>query len=67
MIPLDEVQGQYHSYLVRVWQDELKSIRAEASPWQGEVIHIQTGRSWLIQDIEPLLILLNSLTNQDQT
>ena len=66
MAPFNDIQGQYHSYLVRLWQDETSSKRASAPLWQGEVIHIQSGQTWQVQDLEPLLALLNSLTKRGQ-
>jgi hypothetical protein len=59
-------EERYHSYLVRLWQDEMKPKQAENPRWRGEVIHIQTGQSRRVQDLKPLLDLLRNLTNQDE-
>lgn len=66
MSALEDTQGQYHSYLVRIWQERLNPKQVETSRWQGEVIHIQTGTSWLVQDIELLMGLLNNFTFPDE-
>jgi hypothetical protein len=59
-------EERYYSYLVRLWQDEMKSKRSANPSWRGEVIHIQTGKSRRVQDLKPLLELLRNLTNQDE-
>ena len=61
-----EGQGQYHSYLVRLWQVDLRSEQVNAPGWRGEVVHIQTGQTWTIADVAPLLLLLSELTDQGQ-
>jgi hypothetical protein len=66
MVPFNKVKGQYHSYLVRLWQVGMDPKLAATQRWQGEVIHIQSGQTWQVQDLEPLFGLLNDLTKQDQ-
>ena len=59
-------EEQYYSYLVRLWQDEMKSKRSANPRWRGEVIHIQTGQSRRVHDLEPLLELLRDLVFPDE-
>ena len=61
-----EYEKQYHSYLVRLWQDELKNGSSEVPRWQGEVVHIQTGRSWPVDDLKTLSDLLKELTTKNE-
>jgi hypothetical protein len=60
-----KLEEQYHSYLVRLWQDELNQEGVGTPRWQGEVIHIQTGKSWRFRGLDPLLDLLREITAQD--
>lgn len=62
-----EYEQQYHSYLVRLWQDVRKQEEAAIPRWQGEVIHIQSGQSWQIDELEPLLDMLKNLTTPEAT
>ena len=59
-----EPDKQYHSYLVRVWCDEVDQEGGSPIRWQGEVIHIQSGRSWRFNALEPLMDLLKEITAQ---
>jgi hypothetical protein len=61
-----EPDKQYHSYLVRIWRDEVDDQEGSSPPrWQGEVIHIQTGQHWQAPDLEPMMELLRDLTIKD--
>ncbi|MGD8751227.1 MAG: hypothetical protein PVG14_07380 [Anaerolineales bacterium] len=62
----DDIKGQYHSYLVRLWHDDINKERVESPRWQGEVINIQSGQSWRVQNLEPLVVLLKKLTSQEE-
>ena len=59
-------KNEYHSYLVRLWQDDLVEEDVKKQLWQGEVIHIQSGQSWRVQDLEALMEMLRDLTTQDK-
>ncbi|MCK5552971.1 MAG: hypothetical protein KAJ09_07495 [Deltaproteobacteria bacterium] len=59
-------KNEYHSYLVRLWQDDLVEEDVKKQLWQGEVIHIQSGQSWRVQDLEALMEMLRDLTTQDE-
>ncbi|MCK4898903.1 MAG: hypothetical protein KAS38_09005 [Anaerolineales bacterium] len=59
-------KNEYHSYLVRLWQDDLVEEDEKKQLWQGEVIHIQSGQSWRVQDLEALMEMLRDLTTQDE-
>ncbi len=59
-------KNEYHSYLVRLWQDDLVEEDEKKQLWQGEVIHIQSGQSWRVQDLEALMEMLRDLTTQDK-
>ena len=59
-------EKEYHSYLIRLWQDDLVEEDEKKQLWQGEVIHIQSGQSWRVQDLEPLMEMLRDLTTQDE-
>jgi hypothetical protein len=61
-----EYEKQYHSYLVRIWQVELKQAGATIPRWQGEVLHIQTGQSWHVNDLKILSDLLKELTMKSE-
>ena len=61
-----ECEQQYHSYLIRLWQDQLKDEEPTIPRWQGEVLHIQTGQSWHVNDLKPLLDLLKELTTKNE-
>jgi hypothetical protein len=57
MLPTDTNQGIYHSYLVRLWQE----LNPAAAPsWRGEVIHIQTGKTWTFSGYQPLLEFIST-------
>ena len=59
-------KNEYHSYLIRLWQDDLVEEEEKKQLWQGEVIHIQSGQSWQVQDLEALMEMLRDLTTQDK-
>ena len=61
-----EYEQQYHSYLVRLWHDELKQAGATIPRWQGEVLHIQTGRFWRVNDLTLLSDLLEGLMTRSK-
>lgn len=48
------LEKPYHSYLVRLWREVVDQEVKETPGWEGEVIHIQTGRSWRIHDLKLL-------------
>ena len=63
-----KLEKQYHSYLVRLWQDGLDELTHEGDKtprWRGEVVHIQSGQHWQAPDLEPLMELLRDLTIKD--
>lgn len=59
------LEKQYHSYLVRLWREVVDQEMKETPGWQGEVIHIQTGKSWQFEGLDPLFALLKIVTNRD--
>ncbi|KPK08144.1 MAG: hypothetical protein AMJ56_12125 [Anaerolineae bacterium SG8_19] len=61
-----ECEQQYHSYLIRLWQDELKDEGPTIPRWQGEVFHIQSGQSWPVSDLKILSDLLKELTTKSK-
>jgi hypothetical protein len=63
---LDEQKNEYHSYLIRLWQEGLVEEGEKEQLWQGEVIHIQSGQSWRVQDLEALMEMLRDLTTQEK-
>lgn len=50
----------YHSYLVRLWREESVGDEGEPPIWQGELVHIQSGEKWLLQDLDELQAVLEA-------
>ena len=52
---------EYHSYLLRLWRKEPANVEADLDNWQGEMIHIQTGRKWRLHDLFEMLVYLRAI------
>jgi hypothetical protein len=64
-VPPDRPDAQYHSFLLRLWQED--SLE-EPSVWQIEVESIQSGQKWLLSDLEEVThFLKDHVTNEEET
>ena len=59
-------EGIYISLMVRLWTGNHAQGEGEPLAWQGEVFHIQSGKSWRFDALEPLLDCLIDFTTQDE-
>ena len=55
-------EPEYHSYLVRLWREEPAGSEGEPPAWLGEMLHIQSGEKWLLDNIDELLEVLKATT-----
>jgi hypothetical protein len=53
-------ETEYHSYLIRLWRDKEAGGTGEPPAWQGEMVHIQTGKKWSLPDLEEALFVLKA-------
>lgn len=58
MDELEFSQGQYASFLVRLWRKAGPPAGDDCANWQGEVEHIQSGRRWTFASISEMVALL---------
>jgi hypothetical protein len=56
-MPLEE-PTDYASFLLRLWRRREPGLPEDASGWQGEVEHIQTGGRWTFDTLHELLSIL---------
>lgn len=54
----DNPPQPYHSFLVRLWQEE-------PDGWRSQVEHIQTGQSYQLTALEALLPLIHKTIESD--
>jgi hypothetical protein len=57
---------RYTSYLVRLWQEADEDPASEASQWQGEVEHVQSGERLAFSGLDALPALLQRHTERLQ-
>lgn len=60
-------QGQYASFLVRLWRSVEPAPAGSSSGWQGEVEHIQSGKRVSFGSINELWEFLHQPLVSDRT
>jgi hypothetical protein len=58
----DEAAPQYHSFVLRVWQE---AGAGSGDAWNGEVESIQSGQKWSFGDLETAFRLVSDLVNDE--
>ena len=48
---MDQPHNIYHSFLIRLWREERAGEPGESSTWLGEILHIQTGQKWPLDNL----------------
>jgi hypothetical protein len=61
----DRPDAHYHSFVLRLWQENPSD---KPAAWQIEVESIQSGQKWLLSDLEKVTGFLKGLvTNEEET
>lgn len=59
MNEIESAQGQYASFLVRLWRSTTPEPTGLRTAWHGEVEHIQSGRRLAFASVSELCELLS--------
>ena len=54
---------EYHSFLIRLWWEKQVGGEGGVPAWQGEMLHIQTGEKWPLDNIDEVLKVLKAATD----
>ncbi len=48
----------YVSFLIRMWREQNPGQPESAADWHSEIEHIQSGRRWVFNTLDELLVFL---------